>query len=129
MRQPVHFATGFDGTHIAWALAGQGPSLRRAPTRLPHVEYDWDSPVSRQGITEFTRRHTLLRLDPRGVGLSDWDVGELSFDALVKDVEAVVDAAGLQRSAMVGHSLGAAVAIAYAARHPERVERLFLWGA
>lgn len=129
MRQSVHFATSFDGTRIAWAVAGKGPPLVRAPTWLTHVEYDWDSPVSRHWLTEFTRRHTLVRLDPRGVGLSDWEVEELSFDAVVKDVEAVVAASGLQRFAMVGNSLGAAVAIAYAARHPERVERLFLWGA
>lgn len=129
MRQAVHFATSFDGTRIAWAVAGKGPPLVRAPTWLTHVEYDWDSPVSRHWITEFTRCHTLVRMDPRGVGLSDWDVDELSFDALVHDVEAVVDAAGLQRFALVGNSLGAAVAIAYAAHHPDRVERLFLWGS
>jgi pimeloyl-ACP methyl ester carboxylesterase/DNA-binding CsgD family transcriptional regulator len=129
MRQSIHFATSFDGTRIAWALAGKGPPLVRAPTWLSHIEYDWDSPVSRHWITEFTRRHTLLRIDPRGIGMSEWNVEDLSFDAIVRDVEAAVDAAGLESFAMVGNSGGAAVAIAYAARHPDRVSRLFLWGS
>jgi pimeloyl-ACP methyl ester carboxylesterase/DNA-binding CsgD family transcriptional regulator len=128
-RQSVHFATSFDGTRIAWALAGKGPPLVRAPTWLSHIEHDWHSPVSRHWITEFTRCHALLRIDPRGIGMSDWDVEDLSFEAIVRDVEAAIDAAGLQRFPMVGNSGGAAVAIAYAARHPERVERLFLWGS
>lgn len=129
MRQSIHFAASFDGTRIAWAVAGKGPVLVRAPTWLSHIEYDWQSPVSRHWITEFTRCHTLVRMDPRGVGMSEWDVEELSFDAMVRDVEAAVDAAGLERFAMVGNSGGAAVAIAYAARNPERVSHLVLWGA
>jgi pimeloyl-ACP methyl ester carboxylesterase/DNA-binding CsgD family transcriptional regulator len=129
MRQSIHFATSFDGARIAWALAGKGPPLVRAPTWLSHIEHDWESPVSRHWIGEFSRRNTLLRIDPRGIGMSQWDVEELSFEAVVRDVEAAVDAAGLQDFAMVGNSGGAAVAIAYAARHPERVSRLFLWGS
>ena len=129
MRQSIHFATSFDGTRIAWAAAGKGPALVRAPTWLSHIEYDWQSPVSRHWITEFTRCHTLMRIDPRGIGMSEWDVEDLSFDAVVKDLEAAVDAAGLQDFALVGNSGGAAVAIAYAARHPERVKRLFIWGS
>jgi pimeloyl-ACP methyl ester carboxylesterase/DNA-binding CsgD family transcriptional regulator len=129
MRQSIHFATSFDGARIAWAVGGKGPPLVRAPTWLSHIEYDAQSPVSRHWIAEFTRRHTLLRIDPRGIGMSQWDVEELSFDAVVRDVEAAVDAAGLQDFAMVGNSGGAAVAIAYAARHPDRVNRLFLWGS
>jgi pimeloyl-ACP methyl ester carboxylesterase/DNA-binding CsgD family transcriptional regulator len=129
MRQSIHFATSFDGTRIAWAAAGKGPALVRTPNWLSHVEHDWQSPVSRHWISEFTRCHTLVRMDPRGVGMSDWEVEELSFDAMVRDVEAAVDAAQLDRFAMVGNSSGAAVAVAYAARHPERVSRLFLWGS
>ncbi len=128
-RQTIHFAASFDSTRIAWAVAGKGPALVRAPTWLTHVEYDWDSPVSRHWITEFTRSHTLVRMDPRGIGLSDWDIDDLSFDAVVRDIEAAVDAAGVERFAMVGNSFGAAVAIAYAARHPHRVSRLLLWGS
>lgn len=129
MRQSIHFTTSSDGTRIAWAMAGRGPALVRAPTWLSHIEHDWQSPVSRHWIGEFTRSHSLLRIDPRGIGMSQWDIEDLSFEDLVRDVEAAVDAAGLQTFAMVGNSGGAAVAIAYAARHPERVSRLFVWGS
>lgn len=129
MRQSIHFAQSADGVRIAWALAGRGPPLVRGPTWLSHIEYDWQSPVSQHWIGEFTRSHTLLRVDPRGIGVSQWDVENLSFEGLVRDLEAAVDAAGLKSFALVGNSGGAAVAIAYAARHPERVQRMFLWGA
>lgn len=68
-----------------------------------------------------------MRYDERGCGLSDWEVAEQSFEAWVRDLEAVVDAAGLDRFPLLGISQGAAVAVAYAARHPERVTRLVLY--
>jgi pimeloyl-ACP methyl ester carboxylesterase len=71
----------------------------------------------------------LLRYDERGCGLSDWDVEDLSFDAWVRDLETVVDAAGCERFPLLGISQGGPVAIAYAVRHPERVSRLVLLGA
>ncbi len=129
LRQSIHFTTGFDGTRVAWALAGRGPLLVRAPTWLSHLEVDWVSPMSRHWIAEFSSRHTLLRIDPRGVGMSDWDAGDISFEALVRDMEAVVDAAGAEEFALIGNSFGAAIAIAYAARHPQRVSRLVVWGS
>jgi len=71
---------------------------------------------------------TLVRYDARGNGLSDWDVGDISFDAWVSDMETVVDAAGLDRFPLLGLSQGCAVSIAYAARHPDRVSCLILYG-
>jgi pimeloyl-ACP methyl ester carboxylesterase/DNA-binding CsgD family transcriptional regulator len=68
-------------------------------------------------------------MDPRGCGLSDWDVTDISFDAWVGDLEAVVDAAGLERFALLGHSQGGAIAVEYAVRHPERVTQLVLLGS
>jgi pimeloyl-ACP methyl ester carboxylesterase/DNA-binding CsgD family transcriptional regulator len=70
-----------------------------------------------------------LRTDERGCGLSDRDVAEISFEALVRDLEAVVDAAGLERFCLFGTSQGGAMAIEYAARHPERVSHLVLLGS
>lgn len=129
LRQSIHFTTSFDGVRLAYAVAGKGPPLVRAPTWLTHVEYDWVNPMSRHWMSEFSTRHTFVRLDPRGAGMSEWNVADISFEAIVRDLEAVVDAVGLERFAMLGTSMGAAVAIAYAARHPERVSRLFLWGS
>ena len=72
--------------------------------------------------------YTLIRYDERGCGLSDWNVGELSFEAWVRDLETVVDATGVDRFPLLGLSQGASIAIAYAVRHPERVSHLILHG-
>ena len=61
--------------------------------------------------------------------MSDWDVDTLSLDAWVTDLETVVDAVGVERFPLLGISQGGAVAAAYAARHPERVSHLILYGA
>jgi pimeloyl-ACP methyl ester carboxylesterase len=71
----------------------------------------------------------LVRYDPRGTGMSDWDVDALSLDAWVTDLETVVDAVGVERFPLLGISQGGAVAAAYAVRHPERVSHLIVYGA
>ena len=101
----------------------------RAAHWLSHVEYDLQSPVWRPWLTELSRDHSYVRYDQRGCGLSDRDVTDLSLDAWVSDLEAVVDSLGLKRFPLFGMSQGGAVAIAYAARHPERVSHLVFAGA
>ncbi len=128
MKQQIRICTTPGGVRIAYATAGQGPPLVKTANYLTHLEHDWESPVWGHWLRELAGRHTLVRYDERGCGLSDWDVDDLSMDAWVEDLEAVVDAAGLDRFALLGLSQGASVSIAYAARHPERVERLVLCG-
>ena len=113
----------------AYAISGAGPPLVKAANWLSHLAYDWESPVWRHWLAELSGRFRLVRYDERGCGLSDWDVGRFSFDDWVDDLEAVVDAAGLDRFPLLGISQGGPVAIAYAVRHPERVSRLVLLGA
>jgi pimeloyl-ACP methyl ester carboxylesterase len=96
---------------------------------MNHLEYDWESPIFRHFLCGLADGRTLLRYDARGNGLSDWDVGEVGQDAWYKDFEAVVEASGFERFPILGVSQGAASAIAYAARHPERVSHLVLLGA
>ncbi len=79
-------------------------------------------------LKDLTREYRVLRYDARGNGMSDWEVDEISHAAWVRDMETVVDAAGFDRFAVIGSSQSVAVAIAYAARHPERVSRLILYG-
>jgi pimeloyl-ACP methyl ester carboxylesterase/DNA-binding CsgD family transcriptional regulator len=129
MEQRIHFCSGSDGVRIAYAASGKGPPLVRAPHWLTHVEFDWRSPVWRSWLGHLSSRNTLIRFDPRGCGLSDREVENISFEAWVSDLERVVDAAGLERFALFGASQGGAIAAAYAARHPERVSRLILYGA
>lgn len=75
------------------------------------------------------RTYTFCRYDARGCGLSDRDVTDVSLDAMVSDLEAVVDAAGLDQFSLLSLSAGGALAIAYAAKHPRRVSRMALYGA
>ena len=128
-RQTLRFCTSLDGTRIAIASIGSGPPLVRAAHWLSHVEYDLQSPVWRSWLTELSRDHSYVRYDQRGCGLSDRDATDLSLDAWVGDLEAVVDSLGLKRFPLFGMSQGGAVAIAYAARHPERVSHLVFAGA
>ena len=128
MEQRIRFCTAPDGARLAYATSGKGPALVRAPHWLTHMEFDWRSPVWRPWLQEISSRHTLVRFDARGCGLSDRDVDDMSFEAWVRDLETVVDAAGLERFPLFGISQGCAVALAYAARHPERVTRLVLYG-
>jgi pimeloyl-ACP methyl ester carboxylesterase/DNA-binding CsgD family transcriptional regulator len=102
--------------------------LVRVATWLTHLQYDWESPLSRHWLGALAEGRTLVRYDQRGSGLSDRDVTRFSIDAWVEDLEAVVEAAGLDQFALLGLSNAAAVAVAYAARHPERVSHLVLCG-
>jgi pimeloyl-ACP methyl ester carboxylesterase len=126
--QRIHFCTAPDGVRIAYAVAGRGPPLVKAANWLSHLDADWRSPLWRHWMRELSRDHTLIRYDERGCGLSDWELADFSFEAWVRDLELVVDARRLDRFPMLGISQGAAVAVAYAARHPERVSRLVLYG-
>lgn len=127
--QEIRFSTAGDGTRLAYAISGAGPPLVKAANWLGHLAYDWESPVWRHWLAELSGRFRLVRYDERGCGLSDWDIGQFSFDAWVDDLETVVDAAGLDRFPLLGISQGGPVAIAYAVRHPERVTHLVLLGA
>ena len=128
MQQQIRFCKTTDGVRIAYATVGTGNPLVKAANWLSHVEYDWRTPVWRPLFERLARNRRLVRYDERGCGLSDWDVDEFSLDAWVRDLEAVVDAAGLKRFPLLGISQGGPIAIAYTVRHPERVSRLVLYG-
>jgi pimeloyl-ACP methyl ester carboxylesterase/DNA-binding CsgD family transcriptional regulator len=102
--------------------------LVRVATWLTHLESDWESPVWRHWLDRLGESHAVVRYDERGCGLSEAGVGELSVQRWVGDLEAVIEAAGLDRFALLGVSQGAAIAVAYAARHPDRVTDLVLYG-
>jgi pimeloyl-ACP methyl ester carboxylesterase/DNA-binding CsgD family transcriptional regulator len=129
MEQEIGFCTTRDGVRIAYATIGSGPVLVKAPNWLTHLEYEWHSPVWRHWWEELARDFTLVRFDQRGAGLSDWNIPEASFDSWVTDLEAVIEALALDRFSLLGISQGGAVAIEYAVRHPERVDKLVMYGA
>ena len=127
-RQRVGYAVAGDGVRIAYAGIGDGPTLIKAANWLNHLELDWESPVWAPLLRDLSRDHRVIRHDARGNGLSQCDVGDLSFEAFVNDLECVVEASGSSRFPLLGLSQGVAVAIEYAARHPEKVSHLVLWG-
>lgn len=127
MKQRILFCTSRDSARIAFATAGEGAPLVRVNNWFTHLELDWDNPVWSHWSEALAERRMLVRYDPRGSGLSDRDVTDFSLDALVSDLEAVVDALKLRRFPLIGLCQGGVIAVAYAARHPERVSRLVLY--
>jgi pimeloyl-ACP methyl ester carboxylesterase/DNA-binding winged helix-turn-helix (wHTH) protein len=128
LRQDVRFCTSVDGVRLAYARVGRGVPIVKAGNWLNHLEYDWESPVWSHLLKWMAGQWELIRYDARGNGLSDWDVADISFDAFVRDLETVIDAAGIEKCVLFGASQGCAVSLAYAVRHPERVEKLVLYG-
>lgn len=130
MRQEIRFCAARDGTRIAYAIHGRGPVLVKPAHWLTHLEHEWVSPVWQHWVRELGRDHTVVRHDERGCGLSDREFeGTPTLDTFVDDLSAVVDAAGVDRFALLGLSGGGPTAIAYSLRHPERVTHLVLYGA
>jgi len=129
MRQEIRFVRSADGTRIAWARHGHGPPLVRVATWMTHLEHDWASPVWRHWLADLGERFTVIRYDDRGSGLSDRSPETISFEAWLADLDAVVSASGYGRFVLLGMSQAGAVAVAYAARHPDRVRALVLYGA
>jgi hypothetical protein len=104
MKQEIKYCRTPGGIRLAYATAGSGPPLVKAANWLNHLEYDWESPVWRHVVRGLARDRTLIRYDARGSGMSDWDVETLSLDLWVRDLETVVDAAGVDRFPLLGIS-------------------------
>jgi pimeloyl-ACP methyl ester carboxylesterase/DNA-binding CsgD family transcriptional regulator len=128
LRPDIRFCTAPDGVKLAVGSCGSGPPLVRAATWLTHVEHDAASPLTRHWCEELSRSHHYIAYDGRGCGLSDRGPRDVSAEAWLSDLETVVDAMGLARFPLLGMSMGAPIAVAYAAKHPERVTRLLLFG-
>jgi pimeloyl-ACP methyl ester carboxylesterase/DNA-binding CsgD family transcriptional regulator len=127
MEPRIRYATTADGVSIAFWTLGEGtPLVYMAGGPWGHVEL-WDVPECRRWYERLAQKRMLVRYDVRGTGWSERDVSDHSLDALVLDVEAVVDRLDLDRLEVFGAFDAGPVAIAYAVRHPERVSRLVLW--
>jgi len=129
MEQQIRFCTTSDGVRIAYAIVGQGPPLVLAWGWVGHLQFEWNDPDWRAFLERLAQGRLLVRLDKRGTGLSDWDAPNLSMEGQVCDLEAVVEALGLESFALMGVSEGGPAAILYTARQPERVSRLIFYGS
>ncbi len=123
--QDIRFATSADGTRLAWTTTGEGPLLVKAPNWIQHLEYDWS--IALNGwLPQLSACYRLVRFDARCNGLSDREVADISFERFVDDLEAVFDAAQIERAPVFAYSFGCTVAAAFAARRPDRVSGLIL---
>jgi class 3 adenylate cyclase/pimeloyl-ACP methyl ester carboxylesterase len=128
MEPRIQYARTSDGVSIAyWALGDGTPFVHMPWFRMSHVQLEWQIPEIRRWYEALSDRTQLVRYDARGIGLSQREVSDHSVDALVRDVEAVVDRLEIERFALFGLVHTGPVAITYAARHPERVSKLILW--
>jgi pimeloyl-ACP methyl ester carboxylesterase/DNA-binding CsgD family transcriptional regulator len=128
MNQDIRFCTTADGVRIAYAVSGKGPLLVMPATWLSHLEHQWYSLAWQPWLERLSQKYTLLRYDSRGCGLSDRDPPELSFEGWIKDIEAATDAAGFRQFDVLATCWGGPIGVEYAARHPDRVTRLVLYG-
>jgi pimeloyl-ACP methyl ester carboxylesterase/DNA-binding CsgD family transcriptional regulator len=126
--QQIRFCQSRDGTRIAYTACGAGPPLLWLSHWVRHLDLDWECPVWRPWLSLLTRRHTLIRYDYRGCGLSDRQGVEFSIERHIEDAEAVVAAAGLESFTLLAQAGGGFMALPYAARHPKQVNRLILHG-
>ncbi len=128
----IRFVDVSGGSTLAMAESGSGPTLVKAATWLTQVDKDtYTSPIWGHWVRELSQRHRYVRYDPRGCGLSDRDLAGAdltSLDLWIEDLRAVVDTLGPEPVALLGISQGGPVAFGFAARYPERVSHLVLYG-
>jgi pimeloyl-ACP methyl ester carboxylesterase/DNA-binding CsgD family transcriptional regulator len=129
MAPRIEFATASDGTRVAWASTGSGPVLVHMPgVPLSNLEAEWRIPVLQRAYGALAERVRLIQYDGRGTGRSQRDVSDASLDADMRDLDAVLDAVGAREVVLLGFYHSAMSAIGWAARHPDRVRGLALFG-
>jgi pimeloyl-ACP methyl ester carboxylesterase/DNA-binding CsgD family transcriptional regulator len=121
----------FAGRRVALAVSGDGPPLVAPAWWVSHLELDWADQAFRGLWESVGEGYAVVRYDRLGVGMSDRDVleEELTLEGEVALLGAVLDELGLEKVGLVGGSSGGCAAIAFAARFPERVSRVLLYGA
>jgi pimeloyl-ACP methyl ester carboxylesterase len=129
MQQHIQYCMTSDGVRLAYSIIGKGTPIVRTPHWMAHLEQDLEGPLFRHQILGLAHQHSVLRYDGRGLGLSQREVPEISFERLVSDLETIIDHVGLKRFILLGLSQGGSVATTYASRHPDRVSHLIIYGA
>lgn len=125
----INFCTSSDAQRLAWTSVGEGKPIVKAPNWIGHLEADWRNPGTVSLMEALSQYRRLVYFDSRGNGLSDWEMENISFDLLVDDLEAVFDAAGVDRAPIMALSQGGAIAVAFAVRAPERVSGIVMLGS
>src|SRR2546428_1087476 len=124
---PIHYCKTADGVSIAFWTLGEGiPFVHMPVIPFNNLQQEWQIPDYRRWYERLAERNQLVRYDARGSGLSERNVTDFSLDAQVLDLEAVADRLGHQRFVLFGVTHAGVTAMAYAARHPDRVAQLVL---
>ena len=105
--QDIRFARSTDGTSLAWTSTGQGIKILASPNWLRHLEYDWTLNTIAGWLPLLSERYNILRFDGRNNGLSERGIQDISLARLIEDIEAVMDAVGIQQLSLFGLSFGA----------------------
>ncbi len=127
--QKIRFCTTSDGVSVAYSTVGTGPYLVRVLGHFTHLEAEWDWPELRRFWEQLAERHTVVRYDGRGIGLSDPYTGEFTEETRQRDLEAVLTAVGAEKAVLLGVSEGGWTAATYTIQHPEQITHLILYGA
>ncbi|HLF77342.1 MAG TPA: alpha/beta fold hydrolase [Dehalococcoidia bacterium] len=126
---PVQYVTTLDGFALAYTVSGAGPPLIYVPSHMNHLLLTWQWPYLRPWLERLEERFTLVRYDSRGMGLSTRGLPtDHSFEAYQVDLETVREAVQVAQFVLCGAGTGSPTALAYAARNPDRVSALIVWG-
>ena len=117
--QEIRFCTTSDGVSIAYSAVGTGPYIVRVLGHFTHLEAEWEWPDLRRFWEHLAERHTVVRYDGRGIGLSDPYAGEFTEDTRQRDLDAVLTAIGVEKAVLLGVSEGGWTAATYAIQHPD----------
>lgn len=126
--QEIRFCSSSDGATLAWTSIGEGPPIVHTQAWIGHLNLDWQHPSRAHLLEAISDYRSIVRFDARGAGLSQRDVEEITFEHFVDDLESVFDAAGIERAPVLALSQGCSIAVAFAARRPERVSALIMIG-
>jgi pimeloyl-ACP methyl ester carboxylesterase len=127
--QDIKFCVTSDGVSVAYSAVGAGPFLVRVLGHFTHLEMEWEWPDLRRFWEQLAERHTVVRYDGRGMGLSDRYTGDFTEETRQLDLEAVLTAVGAEKAVLLGISEGGWTAATYALEHPKRITHLILYGA
>lgn len=127
LKQTIRYCRAPDGRSIAWTRMGSGPPLVWS-SWANYFSHELFEQIWRPWLAEMMRSHSVIFYDGRGTGLSDRHFEDVTLESLVCDIESVVAAAGLEHFALCSTVHGALAAIVYAARHPDQVSRLMVYG-
>ena len=127
-RRKVRFCAAPNGARIAYATAGAGRALLVPPAWISHLELLWQDPAYRAFFTPLAGVRSVVQYDRPGGGLSGPWPGPQGLDADVAVLETLADQLGLDTFDLLGISLAAPVSVAFAARFPQRIGRLILYG-